>query len=323
MAVTPTGFATTTTSFRYQGDAIVEESVGSTVTRSYAVDDAGTIRKMTIPAGQTGTGTYLVTWNGHGDALGLWLQNADGSLTLANSFTYSTWGAPTTTVASGTDLGFRFLYVGASDVQWDNQLGLGLLYMHARHYSPLLGRFLQPDPSAAEANTYAYARGNPVTTVDPSGLFSLECWKLAAEAASLLFILQLRYWDLRLNADDLKRWGQHSVEGHRQQFRNVQKQLRDVMDQIYDRCQGQGPKPPFLLTCRDWQWKWAPYPDRSGTWNGHPPQTAPSPSNNWRFRVDPDAARYVGIAGSVTLAGVALGWFLVRFGGAARAPMTE
>jgi RHS repeat-associated protein len=169
MAVTPTGFATTTTSFRYQGDAIVEESVGSTVTRSYAVDDAGTIRKMTIPAGQTGTGTYLVTWNGHGDALGLWLQNADGSLTLANSFTYSTWGAPTTTVASGSDLGFRFLYVGASDVQWDNQLSLGLLYMHARHYSPVLGRFIQPDPGRADDNLYEYSVDSPVTKTDPSG----------------------------------------------------------------------------------------------------------------------------------------------------------
>jgi RHS repeat-associated protein len=171
IAVTPTGFATTTTSIRYQGDAIVEESVGATVIRSYTVDDAGTIRKMTIPAGQTGTGTYLVTWNGHGDALGLWLQNADGSLTLANSYTYSTWGAPTTTVASGSDLGFRFLYVGASDVQWDNQLSLGLLYMHARHYSPVLARFLQPDPARAEANLFAYVHGNPITEADPTGLW--------------------------------------------------------------------------------------------------------------------------------------------------------
>jgi hypothetical protein len=66
-----------------------------------------------------GTGTiYLVVWNGHGDAAGLWRQNGDGTLTLANSYTYSTWGAPTTAVAQGfSDLGFRFLYVGAYDVQ--------------------------------------------------------------------------------------------------------------------------------------------------------------------------------------------------------------
>jgi RHS repeat-associated protein len=58
-----------------------------------------------------------------------------------------------------------------TDVQWDNFSGLGLTYMHARHYSPLTGRFLQPDPSAAEANLYGYARNGPVTKVDPSGHF--------------------------------------------------------------------------------------------------------------------------------------------------------
>ncbi len=115
--------------------------------------------------------TFLTAWNGHGDALGLWRQNADGSVTLANSFTYTTWGASTTTVASPfSDLGFRYLYVGLADVQSDNAFGLGLLYMHARHYAPALGRFLQPDPSRADTSTYRYARNSPATLDDPSGL---------------------------------------------------------------------------------------------------------------------------------------------------------
>jgi len=41
--------------------------------------------------------------------------------------------------------------------------------MHARHDSPLAGRFLQPDPSAAEANLYGYAGNSPVTQADPTG----------------------------------------------------------------------------------------------------------------------------------------------------------
>ncbi|MBA2372671.1 MAG: RHS repeat-associated core domain-containing protein [Chloroflexi bacterium] len=65
------------------------------------------------------------------------------------------------------DLAFRFLYVGEFDVQWD--AGLGLIYMHARHYSPVLGRFLQPDPDRTETNLYAYAANNPVTEIDPDG----------------------------------------------------------------------------------------------------------------------------------------------------------
>ena len=128
---------------------------------------------MTIPSG-TSAGTYQVTWNGHGDALALWKVNADGTLTLANSYAYDTWGKPTTTLAgSFADLGFRYLYVGGSDVEWDNGLSVGLLYMHARHYAPWLGRFVQPDPADAETNLLAYAHNNPITRIDPSGQFCM------------------------------------------------------------------------------------------------------------------------------------------------------
>jgi RHS repeat-associated protein len=60
-------------------------------------------------------------------------------------------------------------------VQWDDRLGLGLAYMHARHYSPALGRFLQPDPDRSEANLYAYAANNPVTELDPDGTCFIVC----------------------------------------------------------------------------------------------------------------------------------------------------
>ena len=171
------GVLTRTRDLRYAGDAIVEETVtdaahpSGAVVRTYTVTESGQVVSMTIPAGEPSAGTYLVTWNGHGDALALWRQNADGTLTLANSATYGTWGTPAIATHNGIgDLGFRFLYVGAADVEWDDFSGAGLLYMHARHYSPLTGRFLQPDPSAAEANLYGYAGNSPVTKVDPSGL---------------------------------------------------------------------------------------------------------------------------------------------------------
>ncbi len=175
---TTAGGVITTTGLRYAGDTIVAESVNGSLTRTYATDDAGRIMEVCDPDCATGT-VYLPTWNGHGDATGLWRQNADGTLTLANSYTYGTWGTPTTTVAPGfADLHFRFLYVGASDVQWDASFGLGLLYMHARHYSPTLGRFLQPDPARADGNLYRYAENSPVTNSDPSG----QCvWMLATE----------------------------------------------------------------------------------------------------------------------------------------------
>jgi RHS repeat-associated protein len=173
--------AVATWDFRYQGDAIVEEKLtdaahptGSTV-RRYVVDGDGTIVKVIIPAGETGAGTYLVTWNGHGDALALWRIETSGSLTLANSYTYSTWGGPVTTTHNGiADLGFRFLYLGKSDVHWDNLHGLALHYMHARHYSASIGRFLQPDPAGLDDNLYVYADSNPTSGGDPMGTFAIR-----------------------------------------------------------------------------------------------------------------------------------------------------
>jgi RHS repeat-associated protein len=169
------GTSIATTTFRYQGDAPVEEvtTVGAptntTITRTFTIDDSGRIIRMTIPSG-TSAGTYQVTWNGHGDTLALWKVNADGTLTLANSYTYDTWGKPTTTLAgSFADLGFRYLYVGGSGVEWDNGLSVGLIYMHARHYVPAFGRFLEPDPAAPGGNLYGYGEANPVTLTDPAG----------------------------------------------------------------------------------------------------------------------------------------------------------
>lgn len=171
-----------TRTFRYQADAIVEETLTDdshvgTVVRSYVVDDTGSVVKLVIAAGEPDAGTYLPVWNGHGDAVNLSaLDPVTGALTLANSYTYSTWGAPTTATHNGSgDLGFRFLYVGEFDVQWDAAFGLDLLYMQARHYSPALGRFLQPDPDRSETNLYAYAANNPVTEIDPDGTCFIVC----------------------------------------------------------------------------------------------------------------------------------------------------
>jgi RHS repeat-associated protein len=50
----------------------------------------------------------------------------------------------------------------------------GLLYMRARYYNPYISRFLNPDPSgfAGGLNLYAFAEGNPISNLDPFGLWS-------------------------------------------------------------------------------------------------------------------------------------------------------
>lgn len=68
---------------------MVEERVDGVLDRSYLVDEAGSIVQMVIPSG-TRAGTYLVTYDGHGDATALWrIKPADGHLEIANSIVYS------------------------------------------------------------------------------------------------------------------------------------------------------------------------------------------------------------------------------------------
>ncbi|WP_291782247.1 RHS repeat-associated core domain-containing protein [Luteibacter sp.] len=52
----------------------------------------------------------------------------------------------------------------------------GLIYMQARYYDPLAGRFISPDPLRPgpsltfKFNRYVYAANNPLTYLDPSGM---------------------------------------------------------------------------------------------------------------------------------------------------------
>lgn len=51
---------------------VIQGQGATTVTRTFTVDEAGSIVKMTVAGmGAPGDGDYLVTWNGHGDAVEL------------------------------------------------------------------------------------------------------------------------------------------------------------------------------------------------------------------------------------------------------------
>ena len=73
--------------------------------------------------------------------------------------------------------------------------------MHARHYSPALGRFLQPDPARAEENGYAYTANSPVTKTDPSGncLVPIVGWIICGEiaVAGVTFVVAGTAWAAR------------------------------------------------------------------------------------------------------------------------------
>jgi RHS repeat-associated protein len=64
-----------------------------------------------------------------------------------------------------------FLFNGRYGVQADAN---GLLHMRARYYNPHICRFVNPDPIGFTGgiNFYAYVDGNPISMIDPFGLWS-------------------------------------------------------------------------------------------------------------------------------------------------------
>jgi RHS repeat-associated protein len=146
------------TSFFYDGTDLVAEYNG-----------AGTMLRRYVPGGpdsplewyegpSTGSGQARYF---HADALGSIVATSDSTGVASQTYSYGPYGEASTATGS------RFKYTGQITLP-----GVGLQYYKARMYSPLLGRFLQPDPIGVSGgmNIYGYVGGDPVNATDPSGL---------------------------------------------------------------------------------------------------------------------------------------------------------
>jgi RHS repeat-associated protein len=93
------------------------------------------------------------------------LVGSDSQVDLAQSF--DPFGVPFETSGSGES---DFGYTG----EWWNSEA-GLLYLRARYYDPLVGRFVSKDPWQGDSsrpqslNAWSYVQGNPINRVDPTG----------------------------------------------------------------------------------------------------------------------------------------------------------
>jgi|GEM_PF-1429711 len=103
----------------------------------------------------------------HYDYRGSTVALSDGNGVVTDRFTYTPYGVEEH-LSGKTDTPFRFN--GAFGVM---TLSHELLYMRARFYHPGLKRFLNADPIqfGGGNNWYAFANGNPISVVDPFGLF--------------------------------------------------------------------------------------------------------------------------------------------------------
>jgi RHS repeat-associated protein len=75
----------------------------------------------------------------------------------------------------GEQLGFAAVTESKGYIGERHDDETGLMYLNARYYDPIVGRFIQPDPldpalPGVGVNRYAYALNNPIMMLDPSGL---------------------------------------------------------------------------------------------------------------------------------------------------------
>ena len=158
------GSTTTTTNYAYEGNNSVED-----------VDQNGNLlarytdtRNMDEPLAESRSGT---TSYYEADGLGSVTSLSSSAGTLANTYTYDSFGKLTASTGSLTN---RFQYTAR---EFDTETNLN--YYRARFYDPNVGRFISEDPirfgplvagAVGSANFYSYVADSPGDKVDPSGL---------------------------------------------------------------------------------------------------------------------------------------------------------
>ncbi|MBU1737104.1 MAG: chitobiase/beta-hexosaminidase C-terminal domain-containing protein [Proteobacteria bacterium] len=116
----------------------------------------------------TGTRHYY-----HYDPIGSTVAITDKDGIEVNQYAYLPYGKPAAVVDSADSNPFR--YIGKFGVM---QEPTGMQFMRARFYDPDTRRFMSKDPVKGDMkdsqtlNQYSYAKGNPITYIDPDGEFA-------------------------------------------------------------------------------------------------------------------------------------------------------
>jgi len=177
-----------TSTFTYGSDGLRRRSVENGVTTDYVLDGQGVVREM---RGANVHATYFhglrgpeykrdsgnnVRWYLY-DGLGSVLGELDATGYITASRKLDVYGAVRSSAGTSTS---RHKFVGGLGHPSEDESGY--IYMRARYYDPMTGRFVSEDPDKDGANWFAYARSNPVNQVDITGRNALDLIWLALTA---------------------------------------------------------------------------------------------------------------------------------------------
>jgi RHS repeat-associated protein len=87
----------------------------------------------------------------------------DAAGNVVNRYRYDPYGNPIVGTTEAVANPWRYA-AGYRDDE------TGFAKFGARYYDPSIGRWTQQDPSGQDANPYAYVGGDPINSVDPTGL---------------------------------------------------------------------------------------------------------------------------------------------------------
>jgi RHS repeat-associated protein len=158
-------------------------------TTRYVINPQAVLSQTLVKTAPDGTPTYYVYGLGligeetngayqtyHYDLRGSTVALTDASGVVVDRFQYSAFAQLVNHEGSSDT---PFLYNGRDGVMTDAN---GLYYMRARFYNPNVRRFVNQDvllgsiANGQSLNRYAFVTGNPVSFVDPFGLFGVPQW---------------------------------------------------------------------------------------------------------------------------------------------------
>jgi RHS repeat-associated protein len=171
--------------FSYDGDGRRIQQTINGVTKSFIVDTRSPVSRVLLEYSSSSSTTYYVygrellyTVDGvtphylHSDGLGSVIAGTDGSGAKEITLNYDAFGF--LTGGSWSSWWPTRQYTGEETDSIYGSMYASIVYLRARYYDPLTGRFISRDPvppdlDETQNNCYLYVHNNPMTHTDPSG----------------------------------------------------------------------------------------------------------------------------------------------------------